>query len=300
MGEKQTKLKDIWDVNCAMHSAQELVHCMDRLASLPSVFHRIQAELDSPDSSLSTLAQLISSDPALSATLLKVANSALFGFPQRIETILRAVQVLGVQQVRELSVAILVTRTFTALDSKHVDPEHFWRTSILRAVACRAAFGAARLHPQERGFVTGLLANIGHMVMYLNLPELAIAAANRAAAEAIPLYRAERQTIGCDHAEVAACLAASWGLPQAISGAIATQHAPWLANGDARDAWLLHLANAIVGAEQDEQPSEEAGAAIDQRMWPASGLEPSCFAPIREEAELNLASTLALFFPRRT
>ena len=160
---------------------------MDRLASLPTVFHRIQAELDSPDASVTRLSHLIASDPALTAMLLKVANSALFGFSQRIDTISRAVTVLGLQQVRELSVAILVTRTFTSLESRHVDPVMFWRSSVLRAVACRAAFHVSSGQRQERGFVTGLLANLGHMVMFLTVPELAIVAANRAAEESADL-----------------------------------------------------------------------------------------------------------------
>lgn len=270
---------------------------MDRLASLPTVFHRIQIELDSPDASLTTLSQLIASDPALAAMLLKVANSALFGFPQRIDTISRAVHVLGLQQVRELSIAILVTRTFTSLSSRHVDPKTFWRTSLLRAVACRAAYHAGRVQPQERGFVIGLLANLGHMVMYLTIPELAIAAANAAATEGIPVHEAERRVIGCDHAEVGGCLATAWGLPRVIGVAIGAQHDPRLAGQDGRDAWILHLANAIVAAEESGLPSESASEALDPEVWERSGVDPEQFAVIREEAELNLASSLTLFFP---
>ena len=281
-----------------MHSAQELVHCMDRLASLPPVYHRIQLELDSPDGSLATLSQLISSDPALTAVLLKVANSALFGFAQRIDTISRAVQLLGIQQVRELSVAILVARLFTSLPSRHVDPEQFWRSSVLRAVACRAAFKLSGLNHQERGFVIGLLANLGHMVMYLTVPELAIAAANRAVLESIPLIDAERAIIGCDHAEVGASLVTAWGLPAGFGMIIAAQHSPALSGGEMRDAWVLHLANHIVRAEELQLSSDEVAAAIDPLLWERTGLQADRFASIREEAELNLASALALFFPR--
>ncbi len=271
---------------------------MDRLASLPPVFHRIQVELDSPDGSITTLSQLIASDPALTAMLLKVANSALFGFVQRIDTISRAVTVLGLQQVRELSVAILVTRTFTSLNSRHVDPERFWRSSVLRAVACRAAFHVSSGQRQERGFVTGLLANLGHMVMFLTVPELAIAAANRAAQGDIGLQAAERLVVGCDHAEIGGCLANAWGLPQTIGNAIAAQYAPQLAGSETRDAWMLYLANRIVEAEEQHIASDEAVADLDPETWPATGLHPEHFSAIREEAELNLASALSLFYPR--
>lgn len=271
---------------------------MDRLASLPPVFHRIQIELDSPDGSVTTLSQLIASDPALTAMLLKVANSALFGFAHRIDTISRAVTVLGLQQVRELSIAILVTRTFTSLPSRHGDPERFWRGSVLRAVACRAAFHVVSGQRQERGFVTGLLAHLGHMVMYLSVPELAIAAANEAARGEIPLIEAERRIVGCDHAEVGGCLADAWGLPTAIGIAIASQYRPSLAGPDVRDAWMLYLANHVVEAEEQQLASDEIVARLDPEVWTRTGLHPEHFTAIREEAELNLASALALFYPR--
>ncbi|MCB1888617.1 MAG: HDOD domain-containing protein [Rhodocyclaceae bacterium] len=281
-----------------MHSAQELVHCMDRLASLPPVFHRIQVELDSPDGSITTLSQLISSDPALAAVLLKVANSALFGFANRIDTISRAVTVLGMQQVRELSIAILVTRTFTSLHSRHVDPEQFWRNSLLRAVACRAAFRVSSGQREERGFVTGLLAHLGHMVMVLSVPELAIAAANEVAEGGGSLIEAERRVIGCDHAEVGGCLADAWGLPPSISLAIAFQYQPRLAGSEARDAWMLFLANQVVAAEERQLASEEIVAELDPEVWERTHLHPENFSALREEAELNLASALSLFYPR--
>ncbi|MCB1956953.1 MAG: HDOD domain-containing protein [Rhodocyclaceae bacterium] len=271
---------------------------MDRLASLPPVFHRIQIELDSPDGSITTLSQLISSDPALAAVLLKVANSALFGFANRIDTISRAVTVLGMQQVRELSIAILVTRTFTNLHSRHVDPEHFWRNSLLRAVACRAAFHVGSGQREERGFVTGLLAKLGHMVMYLSVPELAIAAANEATANGSSLIEAERRLVGCDHAEVGGCLADAWGLPTAIGIAIASQYKPQLAGTETRDAWMLYLANQVVEAEDQQRASEDVVAELLPEVWTRTGLHPEHFPAIREEAELNLASALSLFYPR--
>lgn len=282
-----------------MHTAQELVHGMERLASLPPVFHRIQAELDSPDGSISRLAQLIASDPALTAMILKVANSALYGFPHRIDTISRAATILGMQQVRELSVAILVTRMFTTLPSRHVDPELYWRNSVLRAVACRAAFQACGSHNHERGFVMGLLADIGHMVMYLTVPELAIEAADRAGPDPVALAAAERELVGCDSAEVGATLTTSWGMPDAFGITIGTQHTPHLAGSESRDAWVLCLANHIVDAEAREIASDEAVATIDPRLWERTALEPTDFATIREEAELSLASALSLFFPQK-
>lgn len=285
--------------NTVMHSAQELVHCMDRLASLPPVFHRIQIELDSPDASLARLAQLIASDPALTATILKVANSAFYGFPHRIDTISRAVQILGMQQVRDLSVAILVTRSFTDIASPHIDPELFWRHSVLRAVACRAALQACGTHHHERGFVIGLLADIGHMVMYLTIPELAVEAAERSGSDPVALATAERELIGCDSAEVGAGLVTSWGMPDAFGTTIGAQHRPQLAGSEVRDAWVLCLANQIVDAEARQTASAEAAAGIDPTLWDRTGLKPEQFAAIREEAELSLASALALFFPNK-
>ncbi|HRG71384.1 MAG TPA: HDOD domain-containing protein, partial [Thauera aminoaromatica] len=85
-----------------MHSAQELVSQIEALTSLPDVYMRVREQLESPAGSVVTVARLVSADPALSARLLHLVNSPLFGQRGRVEDIVRAVALLGLQQVPDL------------------------------------------------------------------------------------------------------------------------------------------------------------------------------------------------------
>ncbi|HRJ25008.1 MAG TPA: HDOD domain-containing protein, partial [Thauera sp.] len=82
-----------------MHSAQELVSQVEALTALPDVYERVRQQLDSPAGSIGEVARLVAADPALTARLLRLVNSAMYGYRGRIADVDRAVQLLGLQQV---------------------------------------------------------------------------------------------------------------------------------------------------------------------------------------------------------
>ncbi|MCB1902052.1 HDOD domain-containing protein [Cognatazoarcus halotolerans] len=281
-----------------MHSAQEMIYCLDRLLSLPEVFHRIEREIDTPESSLEEVARLISNDPALSIRLLHVANSAMFGFPSRITTVTRAVQLLGLRQVRDLSLAILVTSTFGDPCAKGFDARAYWRASVLRAVASTDLARKSGMSEPERLFLLGLLADLGHMVMYLTIADEARAAQDYAITHRQPLHLVERQTIGCDYGEVGAALLSQWRLPDSFARAVASQFEPRLAGSGAQEASIIYLANQIARADRDGLTSTEIIEECPPFIWDLSAVEPDELPAVRASAELGLAAALAVFFPR--
>ncbi|MCW5623238.1 MAG: HDOD domain-containing protein [Burkholderiales bacterium] len=155
-----------------MRTPGELVASVRHLASLPASFQRVKQVLDDPRGSGTQLAELIACDPGMSAAVLRVVNSAYFGIPGGVETVSHALWVLGMQRVHDIVLATSLATTFRGIPAAQMDMERYWRASVLRSVAAR---GAARLHgitDLERLLVEGLLADIGHLVMYL-IPALA-------------------------------------------------------------------------------------------------------------------------------
>lgn len=96
-----------------MASAEELVASTLKLVTLPAVYLRAKKVIDDPDSTLGDLAEVIGQDPAITVRLLRIANSAFFGFAARIDTVVRAVNILGMQQVHDLLLATSVSTTFS-------------------------------------------------------------------------------------------------------------------------------------------------------------------------------------------
>jgi len=280
-----------------MPSAQELVTGLATLASLPSVYLRIREELDAPDGSLTAVATAISGDPATTARLLHVVNSAFYGYGRPIETAERAVVLLGLQQVHDLVLAMSLGSTFARLDPAHLDLARFWRGSVMRGLVARAIGRRCKFPSAERLFVVGLLSDLGHLVMYQVTPDLAAASYAASEESGERLHEAERRIVGCDSAEVGAALMERWKLPTAFARIAGAQFNPRLGGEHAYEAAIVHVAAHLAAGDLTGDTTEQALAAIDPVIWSQLDLSPEALAVIREEAELNLAGYIALFFP---
>lgn len=278
-----------------MHSAQELVSQVEALTALPDVYERVRQQLDSPAGSIGEVARLVAADPALTARLLRLVNSAMYGYRGRIADVDRAVQLLGLQQVHDLVLAMSLHAIFAGVRPARLDMRRFWRDSMLNGLAARAAARRRGLPGSERLFVIGLLADIGHLVMYQTVPELAATARESAERDGKALDVSEREVVGCDFSEIGAALADLWQLPPSFAGAIGTQLCPRLGGEYGNEAALLSLARCVVEAERRNQSSADAAASLEADIWPLLELEPEQLADIREEAELHLAAYVNLF-----
>ena len=282
-----------------MHSAQELTSQIDALTSLPTVYERIREQLQSPQGSVFKVARLIAADPALTARLLRLVNSAMYGHRGEIDNVVRAVQILGLQQVHDLVLAMSLHAMFAGIKPTHLDMNEFWRNSVLCALAARAIAQLTHHPGQERVFVIGLLADIGHLVLFQTTPVLADEARQIASQTNEALHLVERRIIGCDFAEVGATLMDQWRVPSSFATAIGTQTLPRLGGEHAGDAAILNLARHIVEADARGETSKQTAARVETSVWGLLDIDPDRFAAIREEAELNLAAYLSLFFPPR-
>ena len=280
-----------------MYSAPELVTNVASLVPLPTVYFQVRDEMDKPTGSCAAVAHAISADPALTVSLLRLVNSAFYGYGGKIETISRAVTILGMQQVHDLVLAISVSSTFSDLKPRLLDMPAFWRSSVMRGLAAREIGRSHGILGAERLFVIALLADIGHLVMHQAAPELARDACHASQRNAEPLHEAERRIVGCDYVEIGATLMTYWKLPQCFAKIIGAQINPRLAAENAFEAAIVHLAAHIAEADQNNEPSSSAAQRVSPVIWSALDMEPSSFRGIRESAELDLAGYLTLLIP---
>ena len=202
-----------------MHSAQELTSQIDALTSLPMVYQRVREQLQSPQGSVFEVARLVAADPALTARLLRLVNSAMYGHRGEIDNVVRAVQILGLQQVHDLVLAMSLHAMFAGIKPAQLDMNEFWRNSVLCALAARAIAQLTRHPGQERVFVIGLLADIGHLVLFQTTPVLTDEARQIASQTDEALHLVERRIIGCDFAEIGATLMDQWRVPSSFATA---------------------------------------------------------------------------------
>ncbi len=263
----------------------DLIRGVTTIASLPSNFLRLDEVVNSPRSSLTDIGAVISEDPGLSARLLRVVNSAFYGFPSRIDTISRAITVIGTQQLRDLALATSVINLFEKVPSDFVDMETFWRHSVGCGVAARVIATFRRESNSERYFVAGLLHDIGSLVLYTREVHLSLQALERAREEKTLLHPLERQIIGFDHAAVGLALLKSWNLPQSLQAAVAFHHDPIRASAYPVEAATVHVADIIANAMQLGSNGDIQVAPLDPQAWSVLKLSPSILGSVMEQVE---------------
>jgi putative nucleotidyltransferase with HDIG domain len=154
--------------------------------------------------------------------------------------------------------------------------ETFWRHSLLTALLARTLAWRCRvLHP-ERLFVAGLLHDIGSLVLYNRLPELCRELLETAAGDEQALYAAEMQRLGFSHGHLGALLLGMWDLPETLTETVRHHHRPDEANGAAREAGIVHLAEALANGAGNGGFCELPGSAPapEAAAWERIGLPP--------------------------
>lgn len=279
-----------------MSGAAELLRGVTRLASPPQIFLRIEELLASPNTAIADFARVIEGDTGLTARLLRLANSPLYGRVARVATVHTAISMIGTQQLRELALACSVLRVFRDIPAELLDMEMFWRHSVACGVLARSAAVLAGEGNVERVFAAGLLHDVGRLVMLMERPRTMGRVLEAARARGILLYEAEREEFGFDHTEVGALLLRSWKVPERLSEAVGCHHAPHTARGFPMDAALLHVADIMVNALALGSSGQRLVPPLDPRAWETLGLPvdrlPALLAALQEQYDDAVAFVL--------
>lgn len=205
----------------AMLDYKRKIYEIRDLPTLPLIAQKILCFADDDETGAAKLARIISSDPALSAKVLRLANSAYYGHRAKVSTIQHAIVVIGLNMLRQLSFGVIVFNTIKLDRSSH---KEFWKHSMKTGTAASIIAQRAHLQSAEVCFMGGLLHDIGRLILETHLPEECKEVRRVAESENLPLFLAERQTLETDHAEVGAWVAQRWQLPAQLVAAIAHHH----------------------------------------------------------------------------
>ena len=281
-------------------SPKELVSGSIRLVSLPEVCIRVNEMLDDPSVTAAELGQIISQDTSLTARLLKIVNSSYYGFQAKIETVSRAVTVVGLRELRGLIIAASAVETFSNVPDTILNKVRFWRHSLYCGVIARLLAEQCHVLHSERLFVAGLLHDIGKLIIAQRLPTetkmITLEAENGQRSE----FEVEQDILGFNHAEVGGELMMAWNMPETLFESVAYHHDPRQAKSGIMETCLVHLANIFTDeAEQGlEQKIETPLQEIDSFAWEMTGLDESVKEHVFREAGPLFAEALETILPR--
>lgn len=282
-------------------AVQDIVADVSTLVSPPDVWVRIHEVVRNPKSTTSDVAGITMQDPALTANILKIVNSAFYNFSKKIDTVSRAITVIGMDDLFSLVTAITAANVFSNIPSRISRPEIFWRHSLSTGIISRRLARECRVLNAERLYVAGLLHDIGSLVLYSRFPDQAMEALMAANGDEEVLYQVESDLFGYTHADVGAELLRLWQLPETLVEAVACHHEPSRAAQGTIDAAIVHIANVAAnhravgsfvgeGESYDTQP--------DPLAWQIIGKNSSILDSIGNDLEEELHTALSILKPK--
>ena len=243
-----------------------IVSQTESLPSLPDLYCKLMEEIRASDGSIRRVGEIIETDLSMSAKVVQLVSSAFFGLPRKVSSPSEAVMLLGLDTVKALALtmglfSMFDESTLSFIPIKKIY-EHSMKTgSIAREIAKVEGSNNAVIND---AFMTGLLHDVGKLLLGHNIPELYKEVLETSSREKMPLHEAEKAELGATHAEVGAYLLGLWGLPDSVVEGVAFHHnlGGSLVKGF-EPLIALHVANAMEHSPDAKEGRETAMEGID-------------------------------------
>ena len=279
-----------------MPTVESIIEATDHLKPISDVAGKVLALLDDPDCGVSDLSDIIRHEPALTANLLKLANSAYFGLPGKIIDAKQAIVYLGMSQVVDLVLLVSCSNSFSGSHEGYgLKAGELWKSAVSGAII---ANDLAQLKGLKQGsliFTGALLRDIGKVVLDQFINPAISKIMDRVTDQSITFAQAERQVLGFDHVQVGAMVAKNWNFPDALQCVIRYYHSPLEAKGCFLEASVVHLADALcrkleIGPGVDDRSYPE-----DERVVRSLGLDASRIQGVIDNFGIKMERINALF-----
>ncbi len=273
----------------------ELIRLDGQLPPLPAVLYELQRVVQDETASAAAVAGVVRSDAGLSTFLLRLVNSAFYSFPVRIDTIPRAVSMVGIRPLYMLSMGMLFQDMAKALPKNSINIDEFWRHSIAVGLAAQEIWQAMGYKEGESLFTAGLLHDIGKLALACLLPNSpALRQHILTRSRKLPACEIEHELLGFDHARFGGMLLRKWNMPSTLAMPVFWHHQPHSA-AHYKEPVVVHLADIIVTAMGVGAvpgcvvPKLEAGA------WEMTGLSEEIVKSIVDVVSSSLQDVCNIF-----
>ncbi len=236
---------------------QQILDKLDRIKeipTLPAVVFELNKYLQDPDTSIKTVCQTIEKDQAITLKILRLVNSAFYGFKSKISDLRNAIVLLGFSAVRNAIVSLSVINSFSSkrMVLMNFDITQFWRHSLAVAVTSKSIAQLSKKESPDNCFVGGLLHDIGKVILAQYFQDLFEQVWTTFQDEHVSFYEAEKRKLPIDHTIIGAHLASKWQLPEGLIDAIRWHHEFQPQSKNANFLRNIYLANFIVNIYDDD------------------------------------------------
>lgn len=274
-----------------------------QLVSPPEVYLRISEVLRDPKSTLDDAAEAIRHDPSLAIKLLRLVNSPFYArtmravhgrFPAKVDSLSRAVMVVGGRQLSTLALGVSVLPLFQDIPQDWVNMRLFWEHSLACASLAQALAAATGQANPETAFVAGLMHDIGRVILFKQAARHMAVVMRRAMAEQQPLVAVEQAVLGFNHADLGGILLAKWQFPTHLEHMVRDHHVPAAGAGETA---VVHLADVVVNAMAWGGSGSQVCPPLDTGAWERLDLGVDTLETFVAAMESSLGETMRCFFP---
>ena len=253
------------------------------LPEIPSIVFELNEAIANPMSSAEHIGQIVNRSPSLTARMLKIVNSSFYGFPSKIDKVSHAVSLIGTREITSLALGISIVSIFKNIPKEIIDMVSFLKHSLACGIFSRVFAAHHNLGQTEQLFVSGLLHDIGRLILYIHFPKESHIILSRSRDRSTSLYHEEKNYLGCSHAEVGRQLMKQWKLPLLLENNVFYHHNPSVAQ-QVVPAAIVHLADIIVNLLGIGTNGEKFIPPFDQAAWEAIDLPISSFEKLIGQA----------------
>lgn len=277
-------------------TAESVVEGVDDLLSLPDAAIRLNSLLVDPDVSANEIAEVVSLDAALAARVLRAVNSAYFGLRTRVDTISKAIAMIGISELHSLVLTTSAAQAFKSISYKLVDMETFWQHSVRAALAARGFAESSLKRHRERVFLAALMHDIGKLVLYHQVPTVSTRILE-AVREGQSQNEVEFALLGFTHADVGAVLLERWNLPPSLTVPVRYHHRFAEAPEFTQEAALIYLGSRVADYMERER-SDETPALVDaDDAWNQARCQPGELEEVMVDVDMNWLQVIEIVAP---
>ncbi len=225
---------------------EAVLSTIKNLPSIPKAIFEVTKLLNDPNTSTGQLAEVMSKDHGLTAKVLAIANSPLYGIKRKVSSIEFAILVLGFHEIKNIIMAISFIETMRAAPSQYFDPMEFWLHSLVVGTGAKGISQHLGFDFGSEAFVAGLFHDVGVLVIYNNFNPEFKQIIETASAENLSFFEAEKNILGLSHQEIGKYLAEKWNLPLQLCDAIHFHHYPSGCDVNKNFVSVIHLVDYMT------------------------------------------------------
>lgn len=275
---------------------QKITKNVQEFKTLPTIYTQMMEVMANPRSTINDAAAIISSDQVAATKVLKVANSPLFGLSTKVDSINKAIFLLGFNEVKNIIIATSIMDMFDIKNTNVLfNPIDFWKFSIGVGITSRYFAKETGVTNMESFFLSGIIHAIGKLFLYQNFPQEFLMSIEVAHDNKVNLRDAEREIFGTTHNVVGELLGEHWKLPTSIRNAIRYYPTGLVNQSPDTLVSIVHVSVIVSKALSFGNSGESIIEKPTPEVWNSLSLRPGCLQDAYEELTLNYENSVSMF-----